>query len=91
MKAGLPPEAALRALTLSAAEICGAQEQLGSLEPGKIANLVVAEGDLFGDQPRVREVFVDGKRFPVPPVELTAETQRTPRGDKGQDEDDDPH
>lgn len=69
VKAGLPPEAALRALTLSAAEILGVQEQLGSLEKGKIANLVVTDGDLFADRTRVRYTFVDGKKYDAPAEE----------------------
>ena len=45
--AGLAPDAALRALTLSPAEIFGVADRLGSIENGKIANLVVTDGDLF--------------------------------------------
>lgn len=63
VRAGLPAEAALRALTLNAAEILGADRQLGSLETGKIANLTVTDGDLFAEKTRVRFVFVDGRYF----------------------------
>jgi imidazolonepropionase-like amidohydrolase len=63
IKAGLAPDAALRALTLDAAQIYGVQDRLGSLETGKIANLVVVQGDLFGDKSTVKHVFVDGRRF----------------------------
>jgi len=45
--AGLAPDAALRAFTLSAAEIFGVADRLGSIENGKIANLIVTDGDLF--------------------------------------------
>lgn len=45
--AGLAPDAALRALTLTPAEIYGISDRLGSIETGKIANLVVTDGDLF--------------------------------------------
>src|SRR5467141_3876457 len=61
--AGLAPDAALRALTLSAAEIFGVSDRLGSLENGKIANLVVADGDLFEEKTKIKMVFVDGSRF----------------------------
>lgn len=61
--AGLTPEAALRALTLTAAEIYGVSDRLGSLEPGKIANLVVTDGDLFAEKTKVKMVFVDGWRY----------------------------
>jgi imidazolonepropionase-like amidohydrolase len=70
--AGLAPDAALRAFTLSAAQILGVSNQLGSIEPGKIANLVVTDGDLFAEKTTVKIVFVDGKRFtihPKPPAE----------------------
>jgi Amidohydrolase family len=61
--AGLAPEAALRALTLSPAEIYGVADRLGSIENGKIANLVVADGDLFEEKTKIKMVFVDGHRF----------------------------
>jgi imidazolonepropionase-like amidohydrolase len=65
VKEGLPPEAALRALTIDAARIAGASDRLGSIEQGKIANLVVATGDLFDDATRIRHVFVDGRSIAV--------------------------
>ncbi|HXN65477.1 MAG TPA: amidohydrolase family protein [Candidatus Acidoferrales bacterium] len=65
--AGLAPEAALKALTLDAAEILGVGAQLGSIQPGKIANLVVTSGDLFKEGTAVKWVFVDGERYEVRP------------------------
>jgi imidazolonepropionase-like amidohydrolase len=65
--AGLPASAALEALTLRAAELAGAGDVLGSIETGKIANLVVTDGDLLSDSARVRTVFVDGIRYDVAP------------------------
>jgi len=61
--AGLPADAALRALTLSAAEIYGVSDRMGSIEVGKIANLVVTDGDLFEEKTKIKMVFVDGRRF----------------------------
>jgi imidazolonepropionase-like amidohydrolase len=61
--AGLAPEAALRAMTLAPAEIFGVADRLGSIETGKIANLVVTEGDLFDEKAKIKYVFVDGRRF----------------------------
>ena len=61
MREGLPADAALRALTINAAKIAGASERVGSLEKGKIANVLVTEGDLFDEKMRVRHVFVDGR------------------------------
>jgi len=63
--AGLAPDAALRALTLSPAEIFGVADRLGSIEVGKIANLVVTDGDLFEEKTKIKTVFVDGRRFEV--------------------------
>jgi imidazolonepropionase-like amidohydrolase len=61
--AGLPVDAALRAMTLSAAEIYGVSDRMGSIEVGKIANLVVTDGDLFEEKTKIKMVFVDGRRF----------------------------
>lgn len=61
--AGLPAEAAILAFTLSAAEILGVADRLGSIEPGKIANLVVADGDIFNEKTKVKMVFVDGAKY----------------------------
>ena len=63
--AGLSADAALRALTLSPAEIFGVADVLGSIEKGKIANLVVTDGDLFDKKSKVKMVFVDGRKFEV--------------------------
>lgn len=63
--AGLSPDAALRALTLSPAEIFRVADVLGSIEKGKIANLVVTDGDLFDKKTKVKMVFVDGRKFEV--------------------------
>ncbi len=65
--AGLPAEAAVRALTIDAARMAGVAGSLGSIEKGKRANLVVTEGDLFGAEPKVRHVFVDGRPLPLRP------------------------
>jgi imidazolonepropionase-like amidohydrolase len=76
--AGLSPEAALRSLTLSPAEIFGVADTLGSIENGKIANLVVADGDLFDKKTKVKIVFVDGRKYEVREVLRLAEP---PKGD----------
>ncbi len=76
--AGLAPDAALRALTLSAAEIFGVADRLGSIENGKIANLVIADGDLFEEKTKIKMVFVDGHRFEVREPEKPKEP---PKGD----------
>ena len=60
VKEGLSADAALRALTIDAARIAGAADRVGSLEKGKIANVIVTEGDLFDEKMRIRHAFVDG-------------------------------
>src|SRR5215469_8243080 len=71
IESGLSKDAALKALTANAAEILGAGDQLGTLETGKIANLVVTSGDLFDRTPKLRYVFIDGNEIelkkPEPP------------------------
>jgi imidazolonepropionase-like amidohydrolase len=69
---GLPRDVALRAATLSAAEILGASARLGSVEAGKIANLIVADRDLFDDQARIELVLVDGREVRPAPSAPTA-------------------
>jgi len=76
--AGLAPDAAIRALTLSAAEIFGVADRLGSLESGKIANLVVTDGDIFEEKTKIKMVFVDGHRFEAHEPEKPKEP---PKGD----------
>jgi imidazolonepropionase-like amidohydrolase len=57
---GLPAEAALRAITLSPAEIFGVQGRMGALETGKDANVIVTTGDVMDHRTQVTHVFVDG-------------------------------
>jgi imidazolonepropionase-like amidohydrolase len=57
---GLPAEAALRAITLSPAEIFGVADRMGSLEAGKAANLFLATGDVMDHRTQVTAVYVDG-------------------------------
>lgn len=61
VKAGLSEEAAIRALTITAATIAGANDRLGSIEPGKVANIVVTDGNLFDEKTKITRVFVDGR------------------------------
>jgi len=65
--AGLPEAAAVRALTLSAAEIYGVADRVGSIEPGKIANLLVVKGNLFDEKTKIEYVFIDGVKYEPAP------------------------
>jgi imidazolonepropionase-like amidohydrolase len=67
IKDGLPADAAIRALTINAARIAGAGDRLGSLEKGKIANVIVTDGDLFEERTRLVHVFVDGRKVETEP------------------------
>jgi imidazolonepropionase-like amidohydrolase len=58
---GLPREAAFRALTIDAAEILGVGSRLGSIEPGKIANLIVTRGDPLDVRGEVTHVIINGR------------------------------
>jgi imidazolonepropionase-like amidohydrolase len=58
---GLPWEAALRAVTINAAEILGVDDRLGTIENGKLANVIVTTGDPLNIQTEVRYVFIKGE------------------------------
>ena len=62
---GLPYDEALKAITLNAAEIWGVAEQLGSLDVGKTANVVVANGDPLDVKTDVKQVFIAGREVPM--------------------------
>ena len=58
---GLPQEAALRAVTLDAARVLGVAADLGSIDPGKSASLIVTDGDPLEITTAVERVFIDGR------------------------------
>jgi len=58
---GLSPEEALKAITISPAEILGIDERVGSIEPGKDADLVILTSEPFDVQATVDKTFIDGK------------------------------
>ena len=58
---GLSHDAAIRALTLDAAQILGLDSQLGSLQAGKVANVIVTDGDPLEVTTSLRYLFMDGK------------------------------
>jgi imidazolonepropionase-like amidohydrolase len=60
---GLPADAALAALTTTPAELLGLSGRAGTLEPGKMANLVVVDGDLLVAEPKIEAVWIDGRRY----------------------------
>lgn len=66
--AGLPRNVALEALTIRAAEVAGVDAQLGSIEAGKTANLLVVQGEALTESGRLEKVFVDGLQYDVVPA-----------------------
>jgi imidazolonepropionase-like amidohydrolase len=62
---GLPKHEAIKALTLNPAKIFGVEDRLGSITAGKIANLVVTNGDLLETMTRVEMVFIRGRNLPL--------------------------
>lgn len=64
---GMSKDAALHALTLTPATLFGVSDRLGTIEPGKIANLTITRGDVFDATSRVTRLFVDGRPIEPPP------------------------
>jgi imidazolonepropionase-like amidohydrolase len=62
---GLPPEEALKALTINPAQMWGVDKDLGSLEIGKMGNVVVANGDPLDVKTDVKHVFIQGQEIPL--------------------------
>jgi imidazolonepropionase-like amidohydrolase len=62
---GLPYDEALKAITLNAAEVWGVADKLGSLDPGKTANVVVSNGDPLDVKTDVKMVFINGNEIPM--------------------------
>ncbi|MEX2571249.1 MAG: amidohydrolase family protein [Gemmatimonadota bacterium] len=73
--AGLSRDVALAALTTRPAELLGVSATHGTLEPGKVANLVVFDRDMFAPDAAVEDVWVDGRRY-----EVTEPVRFDPRG-----------
>jgi imidazolonepropionase-like amidohydrolase len=78
---GLSKDAALKAMTLGSAEIFGVADRLGSIEAGKIANIVVSKGDIFSKDKYITHVFVDGKLFEQKPPPKPEDKKPTATGD----------
>ena len=60
---GLPAQAALRALTIDAARLCGVDKRIGSLEVGKDADLALFDGDPFEYTTHCLGSVIDGQRY----------------------------
>ena len=62
---GLSRADALRSVTLGPAQIFGVGDRLGSIDVGKIANLVVTDGDMLEAKTNTRYLFIDGRLVPL--------------------------
>ncbi|HEY3105109.1 MAG TPA: amidohydrolase family protein, partial [Pyrinomonadaceae bacterium] len=62
---GLPKAEALKSVTLYPAEILGVADRLGSIEPGKLANIVIADGDLLEARTNIKFLFINGRQLPL--------------------------
>ena len=63
---GLSADDALKATTINPAKIVGIDRQLGSLDRGKIANLVVTDKPIFDKESKIKQIFVDGREIKLP-------------------------
>ncbi len=77
IKNGLSEKAALNALTMSPAKMLGLEKSLGSIEPGKIGNVVVTKNPLFDDKSMVKYVIIEGNLF-----EYKAKSDQAKKNDK---------
>lgn len=62
---GLPKVEALKAITLHPARMLGAGDDLGSIEAGKIADLIVADGDILEITTNIEQVYIEGQAIPM--------------------------
>lgn len=68
---GLPADVALKSVTLNAAEIFGVASLTGSIEPGKLADLIVTDGDPLEIRTQVKMMFIEGR-----PIDLESKHTR---------------
>ncbi len=80
---GLPKEEALKAVTIYPAEIFGIADRVGSVETGKIANLIVTDGDPLEIRTQIKHVFINGHDIPLTSrhTELYEKYKARPRQD----------
>ncbi len=66
VRLGLKKDYALKAITINPAELLGLENRIGSISPGKDADIVILSGEPFDISTRVEKVFIDGKlRFSI--------------------------
>jgi len=62
---GLPKDEALKAVTIYPAEILGVADRIGSIEQGKLANLIITDGDPLEIRTQIKHVFINGRDIPL--------------------------
>lgn len=62
---GLPPQAALKAVTETPAKLLGISSQAGNLQKGKLANFIVTSGDIFKKETVIHENWIGDKRYEI--------------------------
>ncbi|MBK6749698.1 MAG: amidohydrolase family protein [Acidobacteria bacterium] len=62
---GLSKEDALKSVTLYAAEVLGVADKMGSLDVGKVANVVVTDGDILDPRTNIKYMFINGRMIPL--------------------------
>jgi imidazolonepropionase-like amidohydrolase len=62
---GLPKLEALKSVTIYPAQILGVADRVGSIESGKLANLVIADGDMLEARTNVKYLFINGRQIPL--------------------------
>lgn len=83
IEGGLSEDAALAALTTHAADLLGLSASMGTVEEGKMANLIVTAGDIFDKETKIKFVFVDGHKYEI------KSPSKSDDEDKDEDEDED--
>jgi imidazolonepropionase-like amidohydrolase len=76
---GLPYEEAMKAITLNPAEMFGVANKLGSLDVGKNANVVIANGDPLDVRTSVKQVYINGVAIPMVTRQTRLRDEYTPK------------
>ena len=76
---GLPYDEAMKAITINPAKIWGVDDKLGSLDVGKLANVVIANGDPLEVRTTVTQVYIDGVAVPMASRQTRLRDEYTPK------------
>lgn len=76
---GMPYDDALKAITLNPAEVWGVADKLGSLDVGKTANVVIANGDPLDVRTDVKQVYINGVSIPMETRQTRLRDEYTPK------------